>query len=314
MIVTSTANLNPVCTICNSGQLQHRTTIQDAPFFKCSACGSIYTRKSDVEQSRHVGSIAYNDDYWANEIHAARERSYAGSLTRVAEVLCLARRPIERFVDISTGGGDLLTALDLVLPEIRDRFHGVEPFPPPPEFRTQHPNYHIGFIDDFKKKFDAGTCIEVIEHLFPDVLREFVTRLAKRSNDGALYYFNSSQPSLVERDNYTYLDPYFRGHVASYSIAGLKSIFGEAGFVVHPFPSRDWGFMAEFAPNGLPDSETPFDRLWKPNGENLALLRSCKLGEFFYHSGREAIRCYLNEAILAYYHKALSARHAADPL
>jgi hypothetical protein len=75
-------------------------------------------------------------------------------------------------------------------------------------------------LDSLESTFDAGVCIEVIEHLTPATLRTLVAQLAGRSRPGSLYLFNSGQPAFVEQEDPAYLDPHGRGHVVSYSIAG----------------------------------------------------------------------------------------------
>src|SRR3712207_8666216 len=42
----------------------------------------------------------YDEDYWAEELKAARERGYGASLIRLAEVFHYARRPVRRFLDV----------------------------------------------------------------------------------------------------------------------------------------------------------------------------------------------------------------------
>lgn len=125
----------------------------------------------------------------------------------------LARWPIHAFLDI--GAGYLLDALETLLPELSGMFHAVELFPPPMPHRTNHPNYVIGSVGDLNRNFDAGVCIEVIEHLTPATLAKLVRQLAQRSNPDALYLFNSAQPSFVETQDRGYLDPLKRGHVVS---------------------------------------------------------------------------------------------------
>ena len=98
------------------------------------------------------------------------------------------------------------------------------------------------------RTFDAGVCIEVIEHLTPTTLRSLVAQLAAVSRPGSLYLFNSGQPDFVEREDPGYLDPHGRGHIVSYSLAGAASIFAPAGFNVIELPGRAWAFLAEFGP------------------------------------------------------------------
>jgi hypothetical protein len=287
------------CDVCRQASISHFADVEGIPYNKCEGCSSIYADESKFYENGSSNSRKYDESYWEFEVESAKERSYGSSLIRVAEVFIMACRPIRGFIDISSGGGALLDALSFLLPEIADVFYGNEPFPPPPPYRSKHKNYYVGYIEEIDRKFDGGVCIEVIEHLFPDTLRALLSRLASRSNEGALYYFNSAQPSFVIERDFGYLDPFERGHVASYSVAGAQQLFAEAGFSVYELPGRDWGFFAEYTPSIGRRTETLdslFNRLWNPQPENLELLKSCKFGNFFLSAGREGARCYLEAA------------------
>ncbi len=285
------------CDVCARGDFKPFTVVSGVPYHRCDSCGSILADRNVLFENTARYTRKYDESYWSFEVQSSKDRSYGPAPIRVAEVFLLAGIPIERFIDISCGGGYLLDALSDLLPNTKDSFYGAEPFPPPLEFRSKHKNFHVGFVDDFGLKFDGGTCIEVIEHLFPDVLRSVVERIAASSNPGALYYFNSEQPATVIEGSFTYLDPYDRGHIASYSVEGLKILFQEYGFKVHEFPGRGWGFFAEYA-STRPERETPFDRLWTPLGQNLDSLRSSPFGHLLHSAALDSIRCYLETATM----------------
>jgi hypothetical protein len=212
---------------------------------------------------------------------------------RAAETIAYCRVPIRAFVDIGAGTGWLLDALETLLPEVIERFHAVEPYPPPQPHRTTNANYVMGALGEIPRIFDAGVCIEVIEHLAPSTLRGLVAQLADVSHPGSLYLFNSGQPDFVEREDPGYLDPHGRGHIVSYSLAGAASIFGPAGFNVIALPGRAWAFLAEFGPRQTVDTEALMARLWHPVPENIAMLRSARFGELIRAAGIEAARAYL---------------------
>src|SRR3712207_8677462 len=45
------------------------------------------------------------------------------------------------------------------------------------------------------------SCIEVIEHLSPAILKEVIKQLAGVAEDGAVFYFNSAQPTFVKNED-----------------------------------------------------------------------------------------------------------------
>jgi hypothetical protein len=242
--------------------------------------------------------VNYQSAYWDGEVSAAEERSFGASLIRVAEVFRLCGIPIKRFIDIGSGTGSLLDSLDRLLPELRDRFYGIELFPPEEARRSRHPNYRIGSLGSLTERFDAGVCIEVIEHLTPAMVRGLASDLAKRATQGALFYFNSAQPSFVATHDPGYLDPLGRGHIASYSVAGVAHLFGPSGLKVIALPGRDWGFLAEFTDDSQPvGTDQLFDRLWRPNAANMGMLAAARFGPLMAGVGLEASRCYLEHAV-----------------
>jgi hypothetical protein len=173
---------------------------------------------------------------------------------------------------------------------------GIEPFPPPTEWRGNHPNYKVGYVSDLEGTFDAGVCIEVIEHLWPETLRKLVADLAEKSSPKAVYFFNTAQPSYVKTRDMNYLDPFVRGHIISYSLKGLTQIFSEFGFTVHPLPGRDWAFLAEFGAPPVESADELMNRLWTPVASNEELLKSGEFGGFLYGAALEGARCYLEAA------------------
>jgi hypothetical protein len=277
------------CAVCEANAARHHRNVDGVAYFRCDTCGSLFADPNFMA----AGAVVYADDYWRKELGAARERCYGPAVLRVAETIAYCRIPIHAFVDIGAGTGWLLDALDVLLPEVIDRFHAVERYPPPPPHRTSNPNYLVGTLVDARRTFDAGVCIEVIEHLAPAVLRSLVNELATVSRPGALYLFNSGQPSFVEREDPAYLDPHGRGHIVAYSLAGAASIFAPAGFNVIELPGRAWAFLAEFGAPQRVDADALITRLWHPVAENVSMLRSARFGELIRSAGIEAARAYL---------------------
>jgi len=271
--------------------------VDDVAYFKCLKCGSLFAHP-DFLAAVDTGAIEnYREAYWGHEISAARERSFGAGVVRMAETLRMARIPVRRALDIGSGPGFLLDALADLVPSLAERVHGVELFPPPPDKRSRSPNYHVGSIADLDGAFDAGVCIEVIEHLTPTLLAGMLRQLAGKSSPGALYFFNSAQPSFVETVNPGYLSPYGAGHLVSWSVAGARIMFERAGFNLIALPGRDWAFLAEFGPPRAVGLEMLLDWLWRPAPENIALIRNDRFGPLFEAVGLEAARCYLESAV-----------------
>jgi hypothetical protein len=283
------------CPICGApaGFLR---AVDDVSFFRCTGCASLYAHPDFLAAVDQGTTANYGDEYWADGLPSARERSYGPGIARVAEVVRMSRIPVRRFLDIGTGPGYLLDALTVLLPNAAEVFHGVELLPPPVADRSSHPNYHIGTVGDLEGLFDGGVCIEVIEHLTPAILRTMVAQLAARSTPGALYYFNSAQPSFVDSTDPGYLDPKRRGHIVSWSIEGVRNIFSPAGFNVISVPGRDWAFFAEFCPPRSVSVDNLISWLWRPVPQNLALFRKDAFGQLLETIGVESSLCYLQGA------------------
>jgi hypothetical protein len=275
------------CAVCEAdGALPYRK-VDGVAYFRCPACGSLFAHPEFLALEH-----AYADDYWTSELPASRERCFGAAVLRVAETIAYCRIPIRNFIDVGAGTGWLLDALQVLLPEVHDRFHAVEPYPPPLPHRSINANYRIGVLADMPNMFDAGVCIEVIEHLAPAALRSLVGQLAAVSRPGALYLFNSGQPEFVEQEDPAYLDPHGRGHIVSYSLAGAATIFGRSGFNVIALPNRAWAFLAEFGPKRHVDADMLIARLWQPVPENVSMLKLARFGELVRCAGIESARAY----------------------
>lgn len=273
------------CAVCDADGSSPYRDVEGVRYFRCPTCASLFAHPDFLARER-----IYADDYWANELNAARERCFGPALLRVAETIAYCRIPIHNFVDIGAGTGWLLDALEALMPEAIDRFHAVERFPPPQHTRNR--NYVVGTLRDMRQTFDAGVCIEVIEHLAPSALCSLVAQLATVSHEGSLYLFNSGQPDFVEREDPGYLDPHGRGHIVCYSLAGAAHVFRPAGFNIIELPGRAWAFLAEYSPWQHVDAEALMARLWRPVPENVAMLKSARFGELIRTAGIESARAY----------------------
>jgi len=295
---SSEKNILPmICPVCAGTPTSPCRTIDGVDYFRCTPCGSLFADPDFIARVQSGEVVNYQSTYWASEIKAANERSYGAGLMRSAEAIRLCRIPIYRFIDIGSGTGSLLDAVAGLVPEIADKFYGIEIFPPEPALRSPHPNYRIGTLASLSETFECGVCIEVIEHLPPETLRMLASQLAQRASPGALFLFNSAQPSFVEEHGYTYLDPLGRGHIVSYSVEGVRKIFEPAGFRIIALPGRDWAFLAEYTDEksevGVDDL---FTRLWTPHPDNMAMLAACRFGPLMIGMGLDSARVYLEHA------------------
>lgn len=276
------------CAVCG-GPAELWRRIDGYDYFDCRVCESIAIDAASVALvdegnfPRH-----YDPAYWAEEGVAARGRSWGASLARVAETILYCRRPIERFVDIGSGPGHLLDSLATYLPAAKERFFAVEKFPP--EVHTAHPGYLIGDLADTEGVFDAGVCIEVVEHLTPRMFTRLIQALAQKSRPGSLFFFNTAAPSYVKQVDEAYMDPLRRGHIISWGLPALRNLFEPHGFTVQEVKGKNFAFAVEFEssdPMSLPN------RIWYPVPENRALLNDPEMGEVMFILGLESVRAYL---------------------
>ncbi|MBM3553615.1 MAG: hypothetical protein FJX45_18170 [Alphaproteobacteria bacterium] len=193
------------CPICRAA-LNYFTVVDGFDYFDCSGCGSILIEPAilaSIDAGRHLRT--YDESYWSVEIEAARHRAYGSSLARFAELMLYARRPVRRFVDIAAGPGLLLDSLATYLPASTDRFFAVEMFPPPEH--TTNPNFYVGPLREITGTFDAGVCIEALEHLTPTMAAALAEDIASKSEPDSIYLFNTGMPQFVRASDPSYLDP-----------------------------------------------------------------------------------------------------------
>ncbi len=281
--------MNTGCPVCGASATRPYHVVEGYQYYECDACGSLFIDPhiiAEMDAGRPIRT--YDQAYWDAESKESRERSFGAALSRVAETLLYARLPVRKFLDIGTGPGFLLDALSTYLPASRDIFWGIERFPP--EKHTQHPHYTIGSLADLPGTFQAGVCIEVVEHLTPAMLRNLIASLASKSEPNSIYLFNTGLSSFVRKENLHYLDPVTRGHIVSWGLAGLTRLFEEQGFHLTPLPGKSWAFVVEYQPTA---SEVPFDqRIWRPVAANKAILHDPVMGSHMYVVGIDTARAY----------------------
>ena len=170
--------MHVACPICNGRHEQVHFGVRDGyDYYACSSCDSLYIEPAVLARIDEGHTTReYDADYWNSELKSARERSQAEGLVCAGEAIIYARRPVKRFLDVGAGPGYLLDELAARYPAHPDTFHAVELFPP--EERSPHPNYIVGDVGSLTEKFDAGVCIEVVEHLTPRMKRETATAIS----------------------------------------------------------------------------------------------------------------------------------------
>lgn len=276
-----------ICAVCLTPAL-HWAVVDGHDFSHCASCGSVALNIERMRELDHGASIrVYDTEYWEAEATAARERAWGSSLARAAEAIYVCQRPVKSFVDIGCGDGALLDSLSYHLPSFTKGLTGIELFPP--EVHSRHPGYTAGSIGDVQQKFDCGVCIEVIEHLTPDMLRELVKGLADRAESNSCFLFNTGMGDYVLGEDASYIDPTNRGHIVAYGFRALEIIFGEYGFRVSRLGARSWAFVAEYTPAETFDLTT---RTWHPLPQNAALLSDSVSGSLMSIVARESLRAY----------------------
>ena len=274
------------CPICHSGAGEDFDVIGGHAFFSCDDCGSLFIDPEVIRRmDEGVSPVQYAGDYWKMERNATLDRAEADGPCRAGESILYCRRPVETFLDIGSGAGYLLRKLQQEMDPDRCIFHGVEKFPP--AFAESLPNFHFGDINSLTGSYDAGVCVEVVEHLTPTMLDGLAAGLAKVSNPGGFWLFNTGLPDYVRNEERGYLDPLVRGHIISYSVKGAARIFEPHGFRVGALPGKSFAFYAERLPADDIDFET---RIYHPLEQNLSLLKRWRM---LYCAAFEAARSYL---------------------
>jgi len=272
---------------------KHYAHVRSIDFFECRHCDFISVSAEMLQQiDLGLNVRKYDDNYWEREHADGRDRSYGPALSRFAELLLYAQVPVERFLDLGTGTGDLLDSLTFHLPSSTSRFYGIEKFPPPVEYRTKHVNYFVGDLRDLPGVFQAGLCMEVVEHLTPTMLDDIAQQLAEKSADGSIFLFNTGLTDYVRLEDPDYLDADIRGHICIWSVRAVTPIFERYGFTVYAIPGKRWAFLVERVASGARYPAIP-DRIWTRLPQNEAILRDPASSHILFGAGLDAARAYL---------------------
>lgn len=276
------------CAVCGTGTCTPHAVVDGYAYYACDACGSLHAEQSllDAIDAGNAPVAEYAADYWKRERSSAERRAAGVSLCLAGEAILYCRRPVRRFLDVGAGPGFLLRNLQSLLDTAGDLVHGVEKFPP--AYAERGRNYHAGGVEDLPDApFDAGVCIEVVEHLTPRMFDRMAKGLARVSAPGTFWLFNTGMPDYVRNEDPGYLDPVRRGHIVSYSLEGAARIMGPHGFQVGGLPGKSFAFYAEYRPETAVDFDA---RIFGALDANTALLQR---HELLYHAAFESARSYL---------------------
>ena len=284
-----------ICPCCKSKKVDPLITINEFDYYRCLTCDTLFI---DIVYLTKIDNgykiVKYEEKHWKMELEGKKQLSYGPALARLAEAIYYCKRPIKKFLDIGTGPGYLLDAINKLLPNNADVFYGVELYPPDPIYRTKAKNYIIGDLGNLTDKYDCGICIEVIQHLTPTMLNDIFKKLAGISNPDALYIFNTGMPEYVLKEDMGYLEPTKSGHIVSYSHKAISLMAAVFGFRTHKIIGKTWAFALEFVTNADENihSEDIRDRRWHASEHNLNILSDANMGSVLKVLGLETSRAY----------------------
>jgi len=149
------------CVVCKDGDVKLFKKITkdntSYDYYIYSDCSSIFLDPellNKIDKGERITS--YSNEYWDKEISSAKQRAFGVGMSRMSEVFYYSRIPIKKFLDIGTGPGYFLDAIEKYLPSRKEMYYGSEKYPPIEKYCTNSCNYIIGELRDIKLKFDAG--------------------------------------------------------------------------------------------------------------------------------------------------------------
>ena len=235
--------------------------------------------------------MEYTEPYWNSEIKASIERAKSSSLERFLELLVLVPIPVLKFLDIGTGGGQLLEEITKIFGDSIE-LHGIELYPPAEKFRTRHPGYVVGDLSEFETgNFDVITSIEVLEHLDSIQAKFMFIQISRLLNIGGLALINSGNDKFVEMEDADYLDPVVRGHNQIYSMDSIEELIQDLPLKLLRRENSNWSFFLQ--KTGSHEIESISLSLWNTHSYNKELLFKPFENEILFMLGRESLRTYL---------------------
>ncbi len=269
--------------------------INNFSYHHCLACDFIFINTDilqDIDNGKKV--FEYQHEYCEEELDSAKQRSWGSSIARMSECFHYCKIPINNFIDIATGSGYFLDAVEHFLPDSSKRFFGWEKYPPEKEFQTKHDNYITSDLSEINVKFQAGLCIEVIEHLTPKQVHSLLHDLRDKIDEGAFFIFNTGLVDYVLKEDMDYLDPLRRGHICAWSVTALNILLHDLGYTCYPIGTKTWAIGIEFkAVRHEPNNEDIINRIWSILPENRKILEDESSGGVIKILGLESARAYL---------------------
>lgn len=282
------------CPLCNKkSNLSVVKKLNEFSYRHCTDCDFIFidnTVLAEIDNGKQV--FQYQQEYWREELEAAKERSWGSAIARMSECLHYCKIPINRFIDIGTGPGYFLDAIDHFLPNSSDKFYGWEIFPPGKEFQTTHANYITHDLTGINIKFQAGLCMEVIEHITPKQVYDLMRNLRDKIDECACFIFNTGLVEYVLKEDMDYMDPIKRGHICIWSVKALNKLLNDLGYACYPIGKKTWAVAVEYKGNNNPNEIIP-DRIWSMLPENRKILEDKQSGSVIRILGLESARAYL---------------------
>lgn len=263
-------------------------------YHRCPNCDFIFINDEVLQQIDNGTQVfEYQEEYWKDELESAKERAWGVAIARMSECFHYCKIPIQRYIDVGTGPGYFLDAIDHFLPDSSNQFFGWEIYPPKKEFQTKHKNYFNYPLADINIKFQAGSCMEVIEHITPKQVYNLMDNLKHKLDDGAFLIFNTGLVDYVLKEDMDYLDPVRRGHICVWSVKALNILLKDLGYSCYPLGKKTWAVGIEYRAKNAGNGENSIDgRIWSILPENKKILEDKNSGTVIKILGIESARAY----------------------
>ncbi|MEO7802885.1 MAG: class I SAM-dependent methyltransferase, partial [Ginsengibacter sp.] len=268
--------------------------IEKFSYHHCPDCDFIFIDQDilhDIDDGKLV--FEHKHDYWEEELNSAKHRAWGSAIARMSECFHYCRIPINNFIDIGARSGFFLDAVTHFLPDSSNKFFGWEKFPPQKELQTTHENYLIADLSNINKKFQAGLCMEVIEHLTPKQVYSLLYDLRAKIDEGSFFIFNTGLVEYVLKEDSNYLDPVKRGHICIWSVKALNILLNDLGYTCYSVGQKTWAVGIEYKTKDedLLDRNI-INRIWSILPENAKILEDEHSGTVIKILGLESARAY----------------------